>query len=148
MNRLIRFIPLIVSCMVIQFVPVLAHDLIYIHPSPNSRLASPHTTLILRFQEKLSSDQLQDIHFEVIGNISGKKSGDMVHASDHRTLIFKPHIEFELGERISVSIESSTLADTSFSFNIAPEWLIHTSLIRPSSSITRDYNREYRLPVL
>ena len=98
MNRLIRFIPLILSCMVIQFVPLLANDLVYIHPLPNSRLVSPHTTLILRFQEKLSSDQSQDIYFKVIGNISGKKPGDVVLASDHRTLIF-PYNECPSGNQ-------------------------------------------------
>ena len=83
----------------------------YVSPVPDAQHISTNEVIILRFLN-LNPFRLTNLSnlIAVNGNINGHYPGNIKIASDSRTIIFDPVIDFVTGELITVSIqpESST----------------------------------------
>ncbi len=89
----------------------------YIFPMPESKLHSPHTTVILKI-DKDKFDQISDLS----GLIRVERAGDDIAGStfwagDDRTIIFKPDSPLNANEKIDIVIQTSQLGSDDFSFS-------------------------------
>jgi hypothetical protein len=114
------FLLLTISIM-IQFAG--AAGIQYLYPKPGSKYIPQESILILRLQN-IESGKIVNLSslFMVTGDKSGKISGTTTIASDNRTILFKPDIEFRLSEKIKVNLTFRTDRqdlDTTYSFQIS-----------------------------
>ncbi|MBN1561230.1 aryl-sulfate sulfotransferase [candidate division KSB1 bacterium] len=109
-------------CFLLSFfvISAYANGIKYIHPLPSSRLHSPATTIIVRFENSSSMDP-HDVLFEVTGSSSGTHQGVTILSSDGETYIFKPANPFAAGETVDVTITAAKLnVHYSSTFIISP----------------------------
>jgi hypothetical protein len=97
----------------------------YIHPLPGSSLLPKETVIITRFKDILP-DQISNrsSFIEVIGEISGRVSGNIMLSSDKKTLIFYADRDYSPGEVITVKIRPRSggqqILDKTYQFEISP----------------------------
>ncbi|MBT8386925.1 MAG: aryl-sulfate sulfotransferase, partial [Ignavibacteria bacterium] len=103
-----------------------ANEFQFISPIPNSLLNQPATTIIIREGNLIDESTLNNRQIIVEGSKSGNHTGDIILAQDSKTLIFKPAIPFEPGEKVHVKFlskvktrEGRELPSIKFSFNIS-----------------------------
>jgi len=77
---------------------------IYSYPVQNATGVSARTMIGVRYSEALSRSSLSKSSFSVTGSNSGAHAGNVILASDQRTVIFIPNIFFSTGEFVSVTI--------------------------------------------
>ena len=88
----------------------------YIFPLPDSELLTPKTTIILKLDTSLN-DQITDLSSLIaVSGESGDYSGRSFFATDDRTIIFKPDNQFDAGEFVDVTIQTSQFSDADFSY--------------------------------
>ena len=84
------------------------NQLEYLSPRPESIYHLPQTTIVLRPGETFAETPADlGNRITVSGSLSGPHSGDAIIATDNRTIIFKPHAPFQLGEQVTVSVSNS-----------------------------------------
>ncbi len=111
--------------------PALQHDRLgyeYLYPLPNTVTADPQTTIILRDGRVLEAVTSALVSLvDVIGDRSGPHSGRLVRSSDNETLIFKPDVAFEPGERVTVRVHDGiptmdgSLPAIEYSFSVSDQ---------------------------
>jgi len=79
-------------------------DYIYLSPEPMSKNISLHNNIAIRVGEKLDPGLIKTVDIRVNGSKSGMINGQIKLSDDHYTLIFKPLIEYQTNELISVKI--------------------------------------------
>ncbi len=99
----------------------------YLSPLPGAELVSTQTTLIFRPTAAFRAERGGwTSGVTVTGTRSGVHDGDWVFARDSKTVIFKPHREFEPGERVRVTVGESpggrrSTGAFTFTFTISPK---------------------------
>jgi len=91
---------------------VIAQNITYISPVPDSKLNSSETHIILKTDGLFDNSYLNKII--VTGNISGVHSGNAVLAEENKTLIFKPYNKFADGEIVTVELQTPNKLKFSF----------------------------------
>ena len=76
----------------------------YQSPLPGALYITPETNIILRMSDEVDAAYLgsQPV-FSVSGSISGAHTGTVRVAGDGRTILFKPHQPFSLGETVTIT---------------------------------------------
>ena len=97
----ITFVVVLIFCLF----QALSAQIKYIHPLPESRLHSPGTNIIVRFDDS-SELSINDVQFMLSGSSSGFIDGNKIMSSDGETFIFDPHPTFAKGETISFTIKA------------------------------------------
>lgn len=72
----------------------------YISPIEGSENINPENNITFRSGILLDSESINDVSISVIGSLSGNVFGNLALLSDGKTIIFKPDVPFEFGERI------------------------------------------------
>ena len=98
----------------------------YISPRPNATRVNPRTTIALRLgSEPIVHQSVQSGVFQVTGSSSGVHRGTAVLSDDQRTVIFRPDLPFQKGERVEVNvlqgmvtISGTSLPPKSFDFTV------------------------------
>ena len=120
----------------------------YLSPVPGSSLHLPQTNIIIRQGEELVGVDLNDTTLiTVIGNSSGKHSGQLFITNDSKTLIFQPNQPFTNGENVTVKLKYGINKNSdgnvdSLGFN----FYITTGCDSPTNSITsylNNFNNNY-----
>ena len=75
----------------------------YLSPVPGSSLNSPETSIIIRFGDAFSKNNITN-SISVIGNKSGLHEGKIILTEDGKTIIFKPENQFAIGEVVTVRL--------------------------------------------
>ena len=99
----------------------------YLSPLPGADLVSRQSTIIFRPMRDFAAqhgDWMRDV--EVKGSQSGFVPGDWIKARDMKTVIFKPHRQFEPGETVRVTVQERPGAmaregNFEFDFTISPK---------------------------
>lgn len=79
---------------------------IYLSPYPGSTDNPSESTIIVREGSVINRSTLSYKSFDVFGSISGKIEGDVILASDSKTILFIPKKLFDINELISVKINA------------------------------------------
>jgi hypothetical protein len=107
-----------------------ASPFIYHAPRPNAEMVNAGTTIAVRNGADIKATSLSPTLFVVQGSGSGLHGGNLLLASDGKTVIFEPDRPFQPGERVSVKIErgietasGAILDGTSYQFTISSKLL-------------------------
>jgi hypothetical protein len=99
----------------------------YISPLDQSELNSRSSQIIIRQGDAINPSTLNTDLFTVIGDKSGRHSGEVIISSDGKTIIFKPVSKYAPGEQISVLFSAglklqngNTVPPFDFSFKVTP----------------------------
>lgn len=94
---------------------------------PESNLHSPETVIILRY-ERVGPEIIDnlDSFIKICGENERVIKGETILSTARKTIVYNPHLPFEPGERIFVSLKqpgttASSFPDTSYYFDIAVE---------------------------
>lgn len=98
----------------------------YQSPLPNARHVLPQTNIILRSPARIDPATLVSDLINVTGSISGHHSGELVLSDDGQTIVFKPTVQFAVGETVTVQMaqgpgtkDGRGVAPTRFEFYIS-----------------------------
>jgi hypothetical protein len=92
----------------------------YQYPIRSAKNVLPSTGIGIRVNQPVDKRDISGTAIRVLGSKSGIVSGSITLADDDRTVIFTPDSEFQLGEKVSVTIVTgSALPETSFDFTIS-----------------------------
>ncbi len=94
------------------------HPYSYIAPVPGSELVSAGTTIAVRSLHVPGAVLFDDLSFIVYGTSSGRHVGEKVLGGDGETVIFRPVIPFEGGEKVSVTLINGQ-ESFDYSFHVA-----------------------------
>jgi hypothetical protein len=94
--------------------------IVYVSPLPESKYITPGSNIIIRSNENLSTNAIQDDLFEVVGNTSGRHDGKVILTDDQRTVLFLPETPFSLGETVNVSMTNPAVSVTGDSVLLRP----------------------------
>jgi hypothetical protein len=98
------------------------HSIKYLYPLPYSKLVSPWTTIIVRFNNDTGLNNTEDIRLTVMGQKSGNHSGQTILTEDKHSFLFKPLLKFESGEQVYFDIRvRGKQIHFSSSFTISPK---------------------------
>ena len=97
---------------------------VYLSPVPGARHVRPQTQLIFRPSSRVGASWTAGC--TVRGSVSGVHHGQWIRAGE--TWIFKPHHEFTLGEKVSVTVTLTGGEHVSYSFEISDSNLPPRSL--------------------
>jgi hypothetical protein len=78
----------------------------YLSPRNGSFYVSKQTSIIIKPGDSLNASSVSSRLFIVSGSISKLHSGTAVLSDDHRTVVFKPSVEFSVGERVTAQLIS------------------------------------------
>jgi len=81
----------------------------FISPLPGSKLIMPENNIIIRQGDLIDRSTLDNYKVMVIGSRSGIHPGNLILSPDLKTLIFKPHSPFMLGEEVTVKLKNGIL---------------------------------------
>ncbi len=111
--------------------PVSGHvqtNFVYSVPVPNALYVPPETTITLNSAISMNAGGALASYFTVTGTKSGTHTGKVVLSDDYNSIIFKPDVSFENGEKVSVIVKpgisttsGAILTGFSFSFTIEKE---------------------------
>jgi hypothetical protein len=106
---------------------LLAQEIIYLSPKPQSTLVSVRTNIILRCDQDVDPGTLAPALLSVHGEKSGSHPGTLTLSDDGQTMLFAPDKALEPGERVDVSLRKgvatlggSLLDGMTFSFTTSP----------------------------
>lgn len=100
----------------------------YIFPLPESELVTPKITIILKL-DSLYLNEITDLSSLItVAGETGQYSGRTFFATDNRTIIFQPSRELQYDEYITVTIQTSQLNYSDFSY------IFHTAKINANLS--------------
>jgi hypothetical protein len=96
----------------------------YVYPIPESRFASPSTTIILRPENPSVLARMSPRSVSASGSRSGSHPGRLVLSDDRKTLIFSPASPFFAGEDVTVTLDGSLVGNsgdrTQYHFGVNP----------------------------
>ncbi|MBN1479498.1 aryl-sulfate sulfotransferase [candidate division KSB1 bacterium] len=109
-------IQLTVILIFFQLTTVFGHHLSgvqYVSPMPDARNVSQHTSIIVRFDSIAPNDIINLSSCIQVTDQAGRQvPGDIKIASDHKTIVFKPHAPLVPGAHMSVSLSPQTASSS------------------------------------
>lgn len=100
---------------------------LYLLPRKNAKLVSPGTDVVVRTSVELNADRIRANLFQVMGEKSGKATGQTILSDDGQTMLFRPDKPFLPGEKVTVDFAGGKLGEKGevinavpFSFEISP----------------------------
>ncbi len=89
----------------------------YIHPLPEQKFVTIHTTIIVKLDEMLN-DHIADLaNLVSVASENRTSSGETFFSTDNRTIIFKPHEPFPKNAKIDVTLQTSQFGGDDFYFS-------------------------------
>ncbi|HEY9164800.1 MAG TPA: aryl-sulfate sulfotransferase [Candidatus Kryptonia bacterium] len=98
----------------------LGSHVIYLSPLPGATLATPGSNIIVRGDIVLNPADVALARFRVVGSSSGSHDGTVLLSDDNRTVLFQPAEKFELGEKVSVSMDGAIRSADGDSVHVDP----------------------------
>lgn len=101
-------------------------DLTYISPKPNSKLIMPGNNIVLRHGEKFDIGSVKQSLLNISTSKGAEIQGELKLSDDGKSLIFKPHQSYSLGDIIQVQLgnglktnSGSKIKPIQFQFEVA-----------------------------
>ncbi len=117
----------------------------YINPKPASEMVSNKTNIIFRHSKLIDQHTLTTKLLRVEGSVSGVHNGELLLASDGKTIVFNPNVEFASNEEVNVVMEQGVrtltgdeIPECSFRFFTASEGIIQL----PGATLKDDISSE------
>ncbi|MCD4730568.1 MAG: aryl-sulfate sulfotransferase [Bacteroidales bacterium] len=122
-------------------------ELQYVSPKPGSKFIMPGNNIALRHGQPLETKSISSSLLEVKNAAGERIEGKIKLSTDQKTLIYKPHNPFPLGETIHVKLNNGlkTISD----LNIRPaqfEFTITSKIVQPPEGFNPgSYNPDVRI---